>query len=392
MRDDPELDVIRKRGLRSTSSATSPTSQADGPDGRRDRAGRLDRGPRRAASRRRRGDDRRRWPPAPTSSTRRRSSTARGAATPTSCCASTTPERPSRLGPVALRGRRHEARAPRQGQRRPPDLLVHRPARADPGRPARSGCTSRSAAAPGRSSASASTTTWPTTAARRDGSSRRSPTRRRPPTRPPARTRSRSSTATSAAGPPSASPGGAADDHLSLVAGHLGPPAAGAERRAASPPSRRSATWRCRWSRRSRARGAEALDAGPRAGADPARGTTRGTPLVRAARCPSRAEPIEPERGLASLPPPSPGDLFFDIEGDPYALDDGLDYLFGVLETRRRRSTPSGRATRAASSRLDGERRGLRAPDRLLHGAPRAATRTSTSTTTRRTSRPRSSG
>ncbi|HEX2470211.1 MAG TPA: TM0106 family RecB-like putative nuclease [Candidatus Limnocylindrales bacterium] len=42
---------------------------------------------------------------------------------------------------------------------------------------------------------------------------------------------------------------------------------------------------------------------------------------------------LEPERGLASLPPPSPGDLFFDIEGDPYALEDGLDYLFGVLET-----------------------------------------------------------
>jgi predicted RecB family nuclease len=42
---------------------------------------------------------------------------------------------------------------------------------------------------------------------------------------------------------------------------------------------------------------------------------------------------IDPERGLASLPPPSPGDLFFDIEGDPYAFDDGLDYLFGVLET-----------------------------------------------------------
>ena len=42
---------------------------------------------------------------------------------------------------------------------------------------------------------------------------------------------------------------------------------------------------------------------------------------------------IAPERGLASLPPPSPGDLFFDIEGDPYAFDDGLDYLFGVLDT-----------------------------------------------------------
>jgi predicted RecB family nuclease len=38
------------------------------------------------------------------------------------------------------------------------------------------------------------------------------------------------------------------------------------------------------------------------------------------------------DRGLASLPPPSAGDLFFDIEGDPYALEDGLDYLFGVLD------------------------------------------------------------
>ena len=42
---------------------------------------------------------------------------------------------------------------------------------------------------------------------------------------------------------------------------------------------------------------------------------------------------LDPERGLASLPPPSPNDLFFDIEGDPYAFDDGLDYLFGVLES-----------------------------------------------------------
>lgn len=41
---------------------------------------------------------------------------------------------------------------------------------------------------------------------------------------------------------------------------------------------------------------------------------------------------IDPERGLAILPVPSPGDLFLDLEGDPYALDDGMDYLFGVLE------------------------------------------------------------
>jgi len=41
---------------------------------------------------------------------------------------------------------------------------------------------------------------------------------------------------------------------------------------------------------------------------------------------------LEPDRGLLALPEPRPGDLFFDIEGDPYALDDGIDYLFGVLE------------------------------------------------------------
>ncbi|HEU6439579.1 MAG TPA: TM0106 family RecB-like putative nuclease [Terriglobales bacterium] len=41
---------------------------------------------------------------------------------------------------------------------------------------------------------------------------------------------------------------------------------------------------------------------------------------------------LESNRGLTSLPPPRPGDLFFDIEGDPFALDDGVDYLFGILE------------------------------------------------------------
>jgi len=41
---------------------------------------------------------------------------------------------------------------------------------------------------------------------------------------------------------------------------------------------------------------------------------------------------LEPGRGLLALPEPRAGDLFFDIEGDPYALDEGVDYLFGVLE------------------------------------------------------------
>jgi predicted RecB family nuclease len=42
--------------------------------------------------------------------------------------------------------------------------------------------------------------------------------------------------------------------------------------------------------------------------------------------------PPEPGLGLSALPPPSPGDLFFDMEGDPFASDNGLEYLFGVVE------------------------------------------------------------
>jgi uncharacterized protein len=39
----------------------------------------------------------------------------------------------------------------------------------------------------------------------------------------------------------------------------------------------------------------------------------------------------EPGKGLAMLPEPSPLDLFFDIEADPWALEDGLEYLLGVV-------------------------------------------------------------
>ncbi|MGH9022297.1 MAG: TM0106 family RecB-like putative nuclease [Acidimicrobiia bacterium] len=41
-------------------------------------------------------------------------------------------------------------------------------------------------------------------------------------------------------------------------------------------------------------------------------------------------EPVEPGLGLCLLPPPSAGDVFFDMEGDPFAAADGLEYLFGV--------------------------------------------------------------
>ena len=38
----------------------------------------------------------------------------------------------------------------------------------------------------------------------------------------------------------------------------------------------------------------------------------------------------EPGRGLARLPQPSAGDMFFDMEGDPL-FDGGLEYLFGIV-------------------------------------------------------------
>lgn len=39
----------------------------------------------------------------------------------------------------------------------------------------------------------------------------------------------------------------------------------------------------------------------------------------------------EPNRGFARLPKPSEGDVFFDMEGDPFFADGGLEYLFGFV-------------------------------------------------------------
>ena len=39
--------------------------------------------------------------------------------------------------------------------------------------------------------------------------------------------------------------------------------------------------------------------------------------------------PVLPDRGLPRLPPPCDGDLFLDLEGDPFAGEAGLEYLFG---------------------------------------------------------------
>ncbi|RPI43601.1 MAG: TM0106 family RecB-like putative nuclease, partial [Bacteroidetes bacterium] len=40
--------------------------------------------------------------------------------------------------------------------------------------------------------------------------------------------------------------------------------------------------------------------------------------------------PFEPLRGLNRLPEPSPGDIYFDIEGDHFYEDGGIEYLFGA--------------------------------------------------------------
>jgi uncharacterized protein len=40
-------------------------------------------------------------------------------------------------------------------------------------------------------------------------------------------------------------------------------------------------------------------------------------------------KPLSPDRGLFLLPKPDPGDLIYDIEGDPF-YDDGLEYLHGI--------------------------------------------------------------
>jgi uncharacterized protein len=47
---------------------------------------------------------------------------------------------------------------------------------------------------------------------------------------------------------------------------------------------------------------------------------------------PLEDSPSGPPLGLAALPAPHPGDLFFDFEGADYAGDEGLEYLWGISD------------------------------------------------------------
>jgi uncharacterized protein len=47
--------------------------------------------------------------------------------------------------------------------------------------------------------------------------------------------------------------------------------------------------------------------------------------------CYELLQPPEPGKGLSALPLPSPGDVFLDLESNPYVLDQGLEYLIGFV-------------------------------------------------------------
>ena len=50
--------------------------------------------------------------------------------------------------------------------------------------------------------------------------------------------------------------------------------------------------------------------------------------------CYEMIEPMETDKGLATLPSPSPGDVFLDLESNPYVLDQGLEYLIRIPRVR----------------------------------------------------------
>jgi predicted RecB family nuclease len=53
-------------------------------------------------------------------------------------------------------------------------------------------------------------------------------------------------------------------------------------------------------------------------------------PIV-SAKPATKTDPATKDEGLCRLPAPSPGDVFLDLEGDPYAVDGGREYLFGLV-------------------------------------------------------------
>ena len=147
-----------------------------------------------------------------------------------------------------------------------------------------------------------------------------------------------------------------ADDHLSLVAGAArdAAPQAGRGRRDDPRRPRR----RCPGPRRPRHRAPD-----PRPAASP------GVAPAREARGrldPLRADPAQPGRARQGPRRAAAArralDVFFDIEADPWALDDGLEYLFGWTERGRRRRAGFHADLGARPGAGEGDARGVRGP------------------------------
>ena len=390
MRDDPELDVIRKRGFQHEARFLADLRAEGRVAVEIEQDGSI-RGSRRRSSAPPRRDDRGDGRRAPTSSTRRRSSTARSAATPTSSSGSTSPGPPVALGPVPLRGGGHEARPPRQGERRSSRSARTSTSSSGSRASGRSGSTSRSAAAPG---AVERLRVDDYMAYYRSARDRFLATLadETPPTYPPAATYpepvEHCDVCRWAAECVDPSPRGRSPEPRRR---DLGAPAAGADG-----PRRRDA----RGARRPR----------------PADGAAARRTSAKARSCASASRPGSSSRAGAT------GTLKYELFLPDAGRARSSSSVGWPRCRRRRRATCSStsRAIRTPSTTgsttcsalletdgtfhaiwsrddggefsLDGERRGVRAADRLHHRAPRRATRRCTSTTTRHTSRPRSSG
>ncbi len=298
-RHNPHADLIRRKGDEHE-AAYLARLRAEGRDGHRDRLRRPRLGarrPRDRASHPRRS--RRRLPGRPH---RRHLARVRGL--------HRAPRRRRRL-----RGRRHQARPPRQAAARASALLLHRAARADPGARARRPCTSSRASGERESFRPDDFFAY----YRRLRARFLDAVERRRPTYPYpvdfcglcdflALCKER----------------WAEDDHLTLVAGvsrlQVERLQAAGHHDARRPSPRPTRTPRSRACAR------------PPSSAS----TTRpGSSSTTAARASTTIEhlPEEPDRGFALLPEPSPGDVWLDLEGDPwFEPARGLEYLFGWVE------------------------------------------------------------
>ena len=83
---------------------------------------------------------------------------------------------------------------------------------------------------------------------------------------------------------------------------------------------------------------------------DPEWGTRPAVADTGAAGAPAGGRTLVPDRGFLVLPEPSPNDLFLDLEGDPFAFDDGIDYLFGVLDPSAAEDGPRWAGSRDADA------------------------------------------